>query len=254
MSLSLSIIVACIGIFIGEFYGNFVGGGSIVTQFFLQNILSFDVKSAIALDNAAVLGSELGLFLMLLRTQQIERFHFVYILACLLGSYIGAEILLIIPRETLEVIFTLVVVIVLAKILFYNKEPKFNDSFEVTLRNVLLLSLFGLLIGIYNALLSIGDFIFGLLGLIYLFHFRYHNALFLLSFSLVFGRALAAFRYYQFGFINLDFLIPMFCSAALSGVIVGAIVHKVKTDKILVLLKCVGSILAISLIYKLFVT
>ena len=70
--MNFDIIIACVGIFFGELYGNFVGGGSLVTQIFLQNIIGFGIKHAIALDNAAVLGSEIGLLLMLLRKEKIE--------------------------------------------------------------------------------------------------------------------------------------------------------------------------------------
>ncbi|MCB0328638.1 MAG: sulfite exporter TauE/SafE family protein [Bdellovibrionales bacterium] len=250
MSSELSVALASLGIFIGEFYGNFVGGGSIVTQFFLQNLLGFDIRTAIALDNAAVLGSELGLLFMLLRKQRVERYQIFFVLACLVGSLLGAEVLRVVPRETLEFIFTGVVIIVLAKILFFGKEPESSDHFHLSLRNLLLLSLFGLGIGFYNALLSVGDFIFGLLGLIYFFRFQYHKALFLLSLSLVFGRGLASIRYFQFGFLDMDFLVPMFFAAMASGLIVGGLVHKVKTEKILVLLKVVGTVLAGSLIYN----
>lgn len=55
--MNFDIVLACLGIFFGELYGNFVGGGSLVTQIFLQNIIGFEIKNAIALDNAAVLGS-----------------------------------------------------------------------------------------------------------------------------------------------------------------------------------------------------
>lgn len=44
-----------------------------MTQIFLQNIIGFEIKNAIALDNAAVLGSEIGLLVMLLRKQKIEK-------------------------------------------------------------------------------------------------------------------------------------------------------------------------------------
>ena len=44
-----------------------------MTQIFLQNIIGFEIKNAIALDNAAVLGSEIGLLLMLLRKEKIEK-------------------------------------------------------------------------------------------------------------------------------------------------------------------------------------
>lgn len=53
--MNIDILLACLGIFFGELYGNLVGGGSLVTQIFLQNIIGFEIKNAIALDNAAVL-------------------------------------------------------------------------------------------------------------------------------------------------------------------------------------------------------
>jgi len=83
------IIIACIGIFLGEFYGNFVGGGSIVTQFVLQNIIGMDLKSAIALDNAAVIGSEMGLLCMLLWHHRIRLEYFPFLCAVLVGTYFG---------------------------------------------------------------------------------------------------------------------------------------------------------------------
>jgi len=57
----LEIFLASLGMFVGELYGNMVGGGSLVTQTVLQSILHIDIKSAIALDNAAIVGSALGI-------------------------------------------------------------------------------------------------------------------------------------------------------------------------------------------------
>lgn len=247
-----SIIVACIGIFLGELYGNLVGGGSIVTQFVLQTMLAFEIKEAIALDNAAVVGSELGLFLMLLRKEKIKSFYFYYLAATLIGSYFGVLALNYLPVELIKKVFVLVLLAVLVKIIFFNKTKFESKGFSVNTKNIVLLFSFGIFVGAYNAFLSIGDFIIGLIGLIYFFNFKYHNALFLLSFVLVFGRGFAAYKYFNYGLINFNFLIPMFFSSMLSGLIIGSIAHKVKTEKIDTILKIVGVVFACLLVATIF--
>lgn len=247
-----SIILASFGIFLGELYGNLVGGGSIVTQFVLQTILKFDIKHAIALDNAAVVGSELGLFLMLLRKEKIKFFYFYYLLATLLGCYFGALALNYLPQQFIKKVFILVLIMVLAKIVFFGNSKFKGSGFILNKKNISLLFSFGIFVGAYNAFLSIGDFIIGLLGLIYFFNFKYHNALFLLSFVLVFGRAFATFKYFNYGLIDFNYLLPMFFSSMLSGVIIGSIAHKIKSEKIDLLLKIVGSVFAIMLIISFF--
>lgn len=74
------IIIATIGVFIGELYGNFVWGGSVVTQIVLQNILWMDIKSAMALDNAAVIGSNLWLIIIMMRKYKFKKWFPFFII------------------------------------------------------------------------------------------------------------------------------------------------------------------------------
>ena len=40
------VIIAVIGVFLGELYGNFIGGGGF-TQIILQNVLDFNIKESL---------------------------------------------------------------------------------------------------------------------------------------------------------------------------------------------------------------
>jgi uncharacterized membrane protein YfcA len=241
----LQISLASLGIFIGEMYGNFVGGGSIVTQFFLQNLLDFPLKEAIALDNAAVLGSEIGLLFMLLKTEKIHKSHLIFTIFILIGSYFGAQLLHIISIDHLKLIFITAIGLVVVKSFLVKDEPKTPQT-PTHLHHIALYT-FATFIGAYNAFLSIGDWIFGLLGLVFLFKYPYKRSIFLLAFSLFFGRSLAVTQYFQFGYINFSFWIPMFTSALSAGLIAGHLMNRVNIDKLKPVLKILGIILAIYL-------
>ena len=117
--MNFDIILACTWIFFGELYGNFVGGGSLVTQIFLQNIIGFEIKNAIALDNAAVLGSEIGLLLMLLRKEKIEKWMWYMMAVAGFWALFGANLLYIMPTQYVKLIFTFAVVWLVVKNLFF---------------------------------------------------------------------------------------------------------------------------------------
>jgi uncharacterized membrane protein YfcA len=246
----MDIILASLGIFIGEFYGNFVGGGSLVTQFFLQNIIGFPLKEAIALDNAAVLGSELGLLFVLLPKEKLSKNIWVFTFFVLIGSFFGAQGLKLIPVEILSYIFVGVLLIVVLKILFYKeKKQKTQDLKDL---NKFTINAFAFAIGAYNAFLSVGDWIFGLLGLVLIFHLPYRKSIFLLAFSLFLGRLFATGQYFSFGYIDVNFWVPMFLSALTSGVLAGTLLDKVKIEFIKPALKVLGVILAAYLTVSLF--
>lgn len=85
--MNLDIIYASLGVFVGELYGSFVGGGSLITQLVLQEVVGFDIRHSIALDNAAVLGSALGLLGMLLyQGHRPEKWMWYMIIISTLGA------------------------------------------------------------------------------------------------------------------------------------------------------------------------
>lgn len=250
--MNFDIFLACIGIFFGELYGNFVGWGSLVTQIFLQNIIGFEIKNAIALDNAAVLGSEIGLLLMLLKKEKIEKWMWYMMGVAWFWSLFGANLLHTIPTEYVKVIFTIAVVWLVIKNLFFPSLGLKERWFHPTQRTLFPLAVATFFIATYNAFLSIWDFIIGLLILTSLFHFSYHRALFVLSFCFVFARAVGTFEYFRLDLIDIHFYIPMFCTAFCSGIIAGYFVHKIHSDILTKILKYLSFFLAGYLVFQLF--
>ncbi len=249
--MNTDILLACLGIFFGELYGNFVGWGSLVTQIFLQHVIGFDIKNAIALDNAAVLWSEIGLLAMLLRKQKIEIWMWWVVWISSLWALFGANLLNIVPTEIMKIIFTLAIVWLVIKNLFFSSKETKERGFIFTKNNLILLCIASFFIATYNAFLSVWDFIIGLLVLTSIFHFKYHRALFLLTFGFVFARAVWTLEYFRLGLIDLDFYIPMFISAMGSWIIAWYFVEKIKSDILGKILKYLSVLLAGYLIFQL---
>lgn len=251
--MNFDIALACLGIFFGELYGNFVGWGSLVTQIFLQNIIWFEIKNAIALDNAAVLGSEIGLLTMLLRKQKIEKWMWSVVVVSSFGALFWANLLNIVPTDIMKIVFTLAVVWLVVKNLFFSSDNKKENGFVLSSRNLILLCIASFFIATYNAFLSIWDFIIGLLILTSIFHFKYHRALFLLTFWFVFARSVGTLEYLRLDLIDMNFYLPMFLSAMLSGLIAGYLVEHVHSDILNKILKYLSIFLALYLVVQLFV-
>lgn len=251
--MNIDILIACIGIFIWELYGNFVWGWSIVTQIFLQNIIWFEIKNAIALDNAAVLWSQIGLLFMLLRKENVEKWMWVIAWAALFWAYLWANLLYALPSDYVKVIFTLAIVWLVIKNFFFPSHWEQQKKwFILNKKNLVLLCFAAFFIATYNAFLSIWNFIFGLLILTSIFHFTYHRALFILSFAFVFARTLGTYEYMRLWLLDFDFFIPMFVTAFASGIIVGSLVHKIQSNTLNMFLKYFSVLLALYLIMQLF--
>jgi len=251
--MNFDIFLACAGIFFGELYGNFVGGWSLVTQIFLQNIIGFDIKNAIALDNAAVLWSEIGLLIMLLRKQKIEKWMWYVVWVSSLWALFWANLLNIIPSEVMKVFFTWAVLWLVIKTLFFSNWKQWEIVFNPNLRNIVLLCTASFFIATYNAFLSVGDFIIWLLILTTIFKFPYHRALFLLTFGFVFARAVWTIEYFRLDLIDTSFYFPMLLSATVSWLIAWYFVEKIHSDILTKFLRYLSVFLAWYLIFQLFV-
>jgi len=149
--MNIEIIIATIGIFIGELYGNMVGGGSLVTQIVLQNILDFDIKTAMALDNTAVIGSNIGMLIILIRKHTIKWWFFIFIIFQSIGAIIGAWILIKIDPNILKVIFIIAIILLMIKNLFIKEKEHKEKEFKGNYKNIAFLSLAATFIGLYNA-------------------------------------------------------------------------------------------------------
>lgn len=251
--MTTDILIACIGVFFGEIYGNFVGGGSLVTQTVLQNILHFSIKEAMALDNAAVIGSNLGMLIMLIRKYQLKWWMIPFIVFQIAGAFLGVQILVWIPESLLQGIFIIALLALVIKNLFFpdNGHTK-EKGFIENRKNILFLCITAIFIGAYNASFVIGDWIVALMILTTVFHFKYQDAIFLLVVSMTISQPFATLGYIQHGLVNLDFLFPMIASTFASGLIAGYLVHRIHSDILNGILKYVSVFLVLYLVYGLF--
>lgn len=246
------IIIATIAIFIGELYGNMVGGGSLVTQAVLQNILHFDIKTAMALDNAAIIGSNLGMLFVLLRKYKIKSWFFIFIIFQAIGAILGAWILVKIDPNLLKIIFVIAIILLVIKNLFIKDKEHNEKGFKVNYKNIALISLAAIFMGAYNAAFVIGDWIIALLILTSVFSLKYHRAIFLLTFTSIFSQPIAAYQYYANGLIDFNFLIPMFSATLIGGIISAIILNKIHSKKLETFLKYLSVGLVVYLIVGIF--
>ena len=242
-------LIATTGVFLGELYGNFVGGGSILTQFVLQGILNMGIKKAMALDNFAAYGSVFGmLFVFIKNRYKINLSIFsIFVLAQLLGSLLGAHFLVIFPVYLVKILFIASILFVVIYNFIGNKFSflhKIKSSYTA-------FALVGLLIGAYNGLLVIGDWIVALLLLTSVLGFSYQKAVFMLTLSSFFASPASLVTYYKAGLIDLSFAIPMTAATIMGGLISASIIDRLDSDSMKKILKILGVLLALYLVVDL---
>ncbi|MBI95596.1 hypothetical protein CL656_00375 [bacterium] len=240
--------IASLGIFIGELYGNLVGGGSLVTQAVLQKVLMIDIKTAMALDNSAIMGSVLGMIIAMFKNHKIKKYFFLFIAFQLIGVFIGASILVNIDINILKTIFSSSIVVLLIKNLFIKDSNVKEKGFKPSALNYILLALSGLIIGTYNAAFVIGDWIIAILLLTKLLHLKYQEAVFLLVLTQVLVQPFAVYEYFKGGLIDFNLLIPMTCATFIAGIVSGNILNKIQSHVLENILKYLSVALAIYLI------
>lgn len=241
--------IATIGVFLGELYGNFVGGGSIVTQFVLQGILDMDIKKAMVLDNFAAYGSVLGmLFIFLKKRYKIDTKKFlIFTTSQLLGSLLGAYFLVVAPQVVVKILFVISILLVV----FYNiLGEKFSFLYKIK-DNITFFVISALFIGAYNGLLVIGDWIIALLLLTSFLGFSYKKAVFMLTLSSLFASPASLFTYYKAGLIDFSYAVPMTVATIVGGLISASIIDKLDSDFMKRVLKILGFLLAIYLVVSL---
>ena len=244
----MEIFLASLWIFLWEIYGNFVWWWSIVTQFFLQWILGIDIKRAIALDNAAVLWSELGLMIMLLKNHKFEKYFIWLMIFWISGALIWSYLLHLIPIVIMEIIFTWILFCFVIYNFIVPSDKNESTTFVPSRKNILFLGIAILFVSVYNAFMSIGDFVIALFILMYIFHFGYHKSLFIISTVWILVRSAATYNYIQFGYVDWNYLIPMFFSALFAGLIAGYLVQKIHSKYLEQALKYLSVILVLYLI------
>jgi uncharacterized membrane protein YfcA len=151
-----------LGGLIGESFGALVGGGSIVTIPALL-LTGAPLQSAIAVDNAAALGTEAGI---LSETLQKVRDNKWLVLAMsvpiTLGGILGTWLLLHVSADIIKYLVAATVIFVVIHS-FVHRKPRHDSTVSKT--NYALLGIILLLLGIYSNFISAGEGTFGKLSM-----------------------------------------------------------------------------------------
>lgn len=246
------IIIASIWIFLWELYGNMVWWWSLVTQVVLQNILHFDLRQAMALDNAAVIGSNIWMLLILWRKYKIKWWYFLFIVFQSIWAWFWALILIKIDLNLLKIIFISSIILLVLKNLFIKDKEHHEKWFRETPLNIFFLSITAIFIWGYNSAFVIWDWIISLLLLTSVFKIEYKNAIFLLVFSMIFSQPIALYNYYSSWLLDLKFLIPMIFATLISWLIAWTLLSKIHSKVLEKILKYLSVGLVIYLIWWIF--
>jgi len=148
--MELDIIIASIWVFIWELYWNMVWGWSLVTQTVLQNILHIDIKSAMALDNTAVIWSNIWMMLILARKYKVKWWYILFTFFQIAWAVLWSLILVNIDKELLQGIFIVMIILLVIKNLFIKDLKHKEKWFQVNWKNIALLSAAAIFIWAYN--------------------------------------------------------------------------------------------------------
>ncbi len=146
---------------IGESFGALVGGGSILTMPALL-LTSIPLQSAIAVDNAAAIGTEAGI---LSETYQKVKANKKWVLALAipltLGGVLGTWLLLTVPGTIIKYMMVATVTFIVIHT-YVAKKP---DGKNVSKKSYALVVVFLFLIGIYSNFMAAGEGAFSRMGL-----------------------------------------------------------------------------------------
>lgn len=149
---------------IGESFGALVGGGSIVTVPALL-ATGVPITSAIAIDNAASLGTEVGIVSETKRKVLArKRLLFFMMIPMTLGGVLGTWLLLTIPHDVIRYSMAFIVIV----LLIYSYVGKKPEPDKVSRTHYALLFGFLFTIGIYSNFLAAGEGAFSRMGIMML--------------------------------------------------------------------------------------
>lgn len=150
-----------LGGLIGESFGALVGGGSIVTMPALL-LTGMPLHSAIAIDNAASLATEAGIFSETKHKVLANKKLLVLMAVPMtLGGIIGTWLLLTISADIIKYLMAATILL----LLIHSHVAKRPDPKRVSRVSYLLLVLFLFIIGIYSNFMAAGEGAFSRMGI-----------------------------------------------------------------------------------------
>lgn len=146
---------------IGESFGAIVGGGSIVTMPALL-LTGVPLPSAIAIDNAASLGTEVGIFSETKRKILAnKKLVLLMMIPITLGGFIGTSLLITVSADIIKYLMAATIIFLLVHS-YVAKKP---NSKRITKVNYLLLVVFLFFIGVYSNFIAAGEGAFSRMGI-----------------------------------------------------------------------------------------
>lgn len=230
---------------VGESFGAIVGGGSIVTMPALL-LTGIPLQSAIAVDNAASLGTEVGI-LHETRQKVMANKRWVLILAIplTLGGVIGTWLLLTVPGTVIKYLMAATVIFIVAHS-YIAKKP---DPKSVSKTSYALVMVFLLIIGIYSNFMAAGEGAFSRFGLMSILGWSY------IQIQGIKATATMPSRIYSLvvtgiaGLIVWPYLLTMWCSNFLAGKYATKFVKHVPDQHMRIVLTIVSLLFVIYLLF-----
>lgn len=149
---------------IGEGYGTLVGGGSIVIQSTLI-FLGLPPHSAIAIDNAGAIASELGIISVAWKKAfKHKKLVILLTIALGIGGVIGTHVFIGLDPQIVKYLMAIMTAAMLIYTFFKEKRKQFIMSHK----HYYIIFLVFIMIGFYNNIISIGEGTFARLALMLL--------------------------------------------------------------------------------------
>ncbi len=198
---------------IGESFGALVGGGSIVTMPALL-LTGVPLQSAIAIDTAASIGTEVGIFAET-RKKVIAHKKMVLLLAIplTLGGIIGTYLLLTIPGDVIKYLMAATITFIVIHA-YVSKRP---NSKRVSKKSYALIVGFLFLIGIYSNFMAAGEGAFSRIGLMTILGWSFMQSQGIKATATMPSRIYSLVVTGVAGLIIWPYLITMWCSNFLAG-------------------------------------
>lgn len=209
-------LVFLTGLF-AEGYGAIVGGGSILTQFVLVS-LGMPLNSVVATDIAAVIATDLGIFVEVKgRVLKQKKLLILLGLSLFIGGVFGTYLLSNIEVEMIKNTMVVALIFLLVYYLWNHKKFKEVKTPHITLGKGFLLFGFMLLLGLYSNLISMGEGTFAKLAMIVIFGMSFVGSHGIKSLAILPTRVYSFVVTVTLGLIAWPYLLTLWVSNFLAG-------------------------------------
>ncbi|MDC0506100.1 sulfite exporter TauE/SafE family protein [Candidatus Gracilibacteria bacterium] len=201
----------------GEFYGAIIGGGSIVMQGVML-YLGLTLQSAIAIDNAAAIGTQVGIIKESKENIKKNWKLIVYMFFPIaIGGVIGTHFLIHINPDIIKNIMIVVISLLLIQLIFFPKRKKSNQE-KTSIGTYILLAIFLFILGIYNNFIGVAEGTFSKIALMSLLGFSFIGTMGVKTTAILPIRIYSLVVTMMSGLIFLPYLIVLLVATFIAGV------------------------------------